>query len=102
MEISKNELYAFWKAKKVTERCPMCGGINWATPSEKIPESDDEKVDFAIVKMPISNSFFAISSMPLICENCGFVRFQNTTVLYRWVLNHRETAREACDAAECD
>ncbi|MGA7781126.1 MAG: hypothetical protein WCA85_25930 [Paraburkholderia sp.] len=85
MKISAEDLSAYFAAKNVRDDCPMCATSDWSVAPVQGLDGTQEAGEIALevtVRMVKRNSWIPV--LPLICQNCGFVRMHHTFWIEKW------------------
>lgn len=86
MKISAEDLSAYFEAKGVKGGCPICGTDDWSVAPVAGPDGEIQAGEVALeitTQMNKTNSW--MPTLPLTCQNCGFVRLHHTHWIERWL-----------------
>jgi hypothetical protein len=110
MKISSNDLTRFYSAVKARAECPVCDSTDWGLPTQEMVD-DDQKIDLSVTAISPLVAHFSLKNLdktatdqwfraiPMLCNNCGFVRLQHWKVLATWLKANPETEAQPADTS---
>ncbi|MFM0243822.1 hypothetical protein [Paraburkholderia sediminicola] len=92
MKISAEDLSAYFDAKGVKDGCPLCGTDSWSVTPAAGPDGAIEAGEVALeVTLQLVKTNSWVPMLPLVCQNCGFLRMHHTHWIQKW-LEERDNA----------
>lgn len=94
MKISTEDLSAFFESKGVKDGCPLCGTDVWSVTPVAGPDGIIQAGEVALeitTHMAKSNSW--VPTLPLVCQNCGFLRMHHTFWIQKWLSERDDAAK---------
>lgn len=82
-EITLKQFNGFLDAKAPEKPCPECSTNHWGTPNSPNSPPGDDGVLFRPSIAP-DLLRFGIPVYPLICHNCGFIKFFSAAIVEDW------------------
>lgn len=86
MKISAEDLSAYFTAKDVKNGCPMCGTDDWSVTPIAGPDGQIQAGEILLeISAQMVKSLSWVPVLPLVCQNCGFLRMHHTFWIQKWL-----------------
>jgi len=91
MDISSDEIVAYFKSNGASENCPFCNKEDWyvsAVDSDKPEKLILEHANFPLIQDNVFTQNI-MQIIPFTCVTCGFVRLQHMHHLQTWISSRK-------------
>lgn len=92
MKVSSEMIYAYFRDSGASAKCPLCNHQDWGLSASDRNDTEVYSLDHANLRLfqGTLNTGRMMSALPLVCVNCGFVRFQSIAHLHAWLATGTE------------
>lgn len=86
MKITTEQLAAYFESKGAKGDCPVCNTDNWAVTPVAGPDGEFQAGEIALeVSAQMVRSHSWVPVLPVVCQNCGFLRMHHTFWIQKWL-----------------